>query len=540
MGAANCCKKPDGVVIEEIKYTPEEKEDIDNDQINEIDKGGFPEDTEQVYRDNQNDEEPEDDVPKDGNESNHNLYNQEEGYLKVGGAYEVPINVRAQKNSEQEEVEGQGRDEGEAEGEEHAEDMGEEQANAEGEGEEQVENEVEEHSENEAKEQVENQVEEHAENEGEEQAENEGEEQIEADGEEPVDNEVQEEEHAEQEVEGEEKGYKKDQMASAQQYESNQLNQNQYSQEENDGKQYNVNINQNINLTSQENQEGEQANYNKYAQIIENKQDNVLNIQSSGANISNLQPEVNNYNIQQNNFGIDLNSIGLDARVNSQANIYGINASTLRPNASESNILNRQELRPLQANDININKYFNQGANISQSKENLDNIANVASVTKITKNTFNKSYSQVFQLPKDNLKYFGKEDVLNVKPANEKEDLNKYFQISEKQTSGNINPTQLASNAFEYSNKSDGSSDINKFKQVTKTTENIDMKDLPETLGSSDINKFSQKVTKTTEKIEMKDLPETFGSSNINKIQQITKTTEKIDMVHLILINLNK
>ena len=126
MGAANCCKKPDGVVIEEIKYTPEEKEDIDNDQINEIDKGGFPEDTEQVYRDNQNDEEPEDDVPKDGNESNHNLYNQEEGYLKVGGAYEVPINVRAQKNSEQEEVEGQGRDEGEAEGEEHAEDMGEE------------------------------------------------------------------------------------------------------------------------------------------------------------------------------------------------------------------------------------------------------------------------------------------------------------------------------------------------------------------------------------------------------------------------------
>ena len=451
MGATNCCKKPDAVVIEEIKYTPEEKkEDIDIDQINEIDKGGFPEDTEQVYRDNQNDEEPEDDIPKDGNESNHNLYNQEEGYLKVGGAYEVPINVRSQKNNEQEEVEGQGKAEGEAEGEEHVEDMEEEQGNAEGEGEEQVENEVEEHAENEGEEKVENEVEENAENEGEEQDGNEGEEQIDAEGDEPADNEVQEEEHVEQEIEGEKEGDQQEKMASAQQYESYQLSQNQYTQEENGDNQYPKNINQNANIKSQENQKEEQV-YKDYAHLIENKQDNVLNIQNSGANITNLQTEADNYNIQQNNAGIDLNSIGLESRVISLDNNYGMNASALTANAGEDwKYISGQESslgqigsRPLQANDININKYFDQTANISQSKGNLANIANVASVTKITKNNLNKSYSQVYQLPKDNLNYFGKENVLSVNSPNEKEDLNKYFQISTKQTSENINPTQL-------------------------------------------------------------------------------------------------
>ena len=116
-----------------------------------------------------------------------------------------------------------------------------------------------------------------------------------------------------------------------------------------------------------------------------------------------------------------------------------------------------------------------------------------------------------------------------------------------------------------------GSSNINNFKQTTtttttKTTGNVDlnnlpgnltssqiknivdMKDLPETFGSSNINNFKQTktttITKTTGNIDlnnlgnltssqidniinMKDLPETFGSSNINNIKKTTVTTTK-------------
>ena len=52
MGSANCCKKPDEIVIEELKYVSED----DNNKINAIDKGGFPQDTERVYRSNINGE----------------------------------------------------------------------------------------------------------------------------------------------------------------------------------------------------------------------------------------------------------------------------------------------------------------------------------------------------------------------------------------------------------------------------------------------------------------------------------------------------
>ena len=128
-----------------------------------------------------------------------------------------------------------------------------------------------------------------------------------------------------------------------------------------------------------------------------------------------------------------------------------------------------------------------------------------------------------------------------------------------------------------------GSSNINNFKQTTtttttKTTGNVDlnnlpgnltssqiknivdMKDLPETFGSSNINNFKQTTTTTTTKttgnvdlnnlqgnltssqikniVDMKDLPETFGSSNINNFKQTkttttTKTTGNVDLNNL-------
>ena len=71
--------------------------------------------------------------------------------------------------------------------------------------------------------------------------------------------------------------------------------------------------------------------------------------------------------------------------------------------------------------------------------------------------------------------------------------------------------------------------DISYFKNVKQTTytttkegAGINMKDLPETFGSSNINNFKQITitTTTTGSLYTKDLPETFGSSNINNYKQ--------------------
>ena len=75
MGAANCCKKPSEVVLnEEIRQLEGEKQ-------NGQDRDSYPQDTELVKRD----EYAQQDI------SNQKLYEQE-GSPQIGGAYEVPIN----------------------------------------------------------------------------------------------------------------------------------------------------------------------------------------------------------------------------------------------------------------------------------------------------------------------------------------------------------------------------------------------------------------------------------------------------------------
>ena len=94
MGAANCCKKPDEIVIEEVKYST-----TDNNKFTAIDQDSYPQDTEQVYRSNAN---AEDDNAQNQAVSNQNIYEQEGGSPKIGGAYEVPINVSSpQQNYEE-------------------------------------------------------------------------------------------------------------------------------------------------------------------------------------------------------------------------------------------------------------------------------------------------------------------------------------------------------------------------------------------------------------------------------------------------------
>ena len=74
MGAANCCKKPTEIVVEEIK-------NIDEDKPNALEQDSYPQDTELVHKEEYSQQEV----------SNQKLYEQE-GSPQIGGAYEVPIN----------------------------------------------------------------------------------------------------------------------------------------------------------------------------------------------------------------------------------------------------------------------------------------------------------------------------------------------------------------------------------------------------------------------------------------------------------------
>ena len=82
MGAANCCKKPDEIIVEEVKYSS-----TDNNKILGLEVDSYPQDTEQIFRPNINGEE---EYIQGQIVPNQNLY--EQGG-QIGGIYEVPINV---------------------------------------------------------------------------------------------------------------------------------------------------------------------------------------------------------------------------------------------------------------------------------------------------------------------------------------------------------------------------------------------------------------------------------------------------------------
>ena len=93
MGAANCCKKPDEIVVEEIKNNAE------GDKVNALDQDSYPQDTEYVFNANVY---PQDDQAQQ-EVSNQKLYEQE-GSPKIGGAYEVAINASSPIQYKQEEI----------------------------------------------------------------------------------------------------------------------------------------------------------------------------------------------------------------------------------------------------------------------------------------------------------------------------------------------------------------------------------------------------------------------------------------------------
>ena len=160
----------------------------------------------------------------------------------------------------------------------------------------------------------------------------------------------------------------------------------------------------------------------------------------------------------------------------------------------------------VQMNEIQMQNII--GQNQSQKEE-----GNVASVLPITDNDdINKYFKQLTQVPPSN-------------NLTDEEILNKYFS---KTTSQEVKPEEIIHNNLNIQNIVDmkdlpptfGSNDINNFQQTTtttttKTTGNVDLRNLPTALTSSEVNKI----------IEMKDLPATFGSNDINNFKQTTTTT---------------
>ena len=140
MGATNCCRKPDGVIVEEIKSSAEEAKINDNDKIDALDKDSYPEDTEQVgYNPNEDDQEKE----KMNEEVNQRLYEKDGVSPNIGGAYEVPINESNHQYNYEQEIGEHEEAEGEVKGEEEQEVEQEVEQEAEQEVEQEVEQEAE-------------------------------------------------------------------------------------------------------------------------------------------------------------------------------------------------------------------------------------------------------------------------------------------------------------------------------------------------------------------------------------------------------------
>ena len=374
MGAANCCKKPSEIVLnDEIKQAEGEKQ-------NAQDRDSYPQDTEFI----QKEEYAQQDI------SNQKLYEQESS-PKIGGAYEVPINESSPVQYNQ---------------------IGE------------------------------------------------------------YDNNMQ----------------------------NLNLNLDQYNQEE--LAQYNLN-NQIINNGEIKDLE----NINQTEQSVQKPGEPIKNdaIQSNISNISNLQQGDNPTLISQRS-AAPINLISQVANTKQMASIPESNNEEINIPQQPSQIQPQQ-----QQEKEDLNKYFQIPSNLSnplsKTKTSEPGNINMDDIEKLIQQNQNQQQANLG-------------NIASVAPTKENDDINKYFKSM---TLANQNPI-----------------DLNKFFQTgIKQNDIINMKDLPETFGSNNINNYipQQQETKTTttikttqveninpaelKKIEVnvnESLPETFGSNNIQQL----------------------
>ena len=445
MGSANCCKKPEEILIDEIKNNGE------GDKINVLDQDSYPQDTEYVLKANMN--------PEEENISNQKLYEQE-GSPRIDGAYEVAINESSPVQFKQVEISKQN------------------------------------------------------------------------DINTPVNENIEKEPQ----------------------------NLNQYSPEE---------------LAAYQNQNQIQRNANAYEEEIEqyNQPDdtpNKKNVEEN--NIIKQNQEVQQPNISNisNTGAVDLavlTSQKSAAPINTlsqvvQAPLTNNKAINIQQNMAqpEQEINNQIQVKePEEGEDLN--KYFQIPTSLAKSKTTMPSNIGINDIQKLMQQN--------------------QGNVASVTPLEGNDDINKYFtQISTTQQNQNLSDKELLNKYFNHavSEEINTQNITQNLKQpqttttttVTKTTGNVDlrniptaltnseikkivdMKDLPNTFGSNDINNFQQKTTttttttKTTGKVdlsnipsaltnseikkivEMKDLPNTFGSNDINNFQQKTTTTTTI------------
>ena len=442
MGSANCCKKPEEILIDEIKNNGE------GDKINVLDQDSYPQDTEYVLKANMN--------PEEENISNQKLYEQE-GSPRIDGAYEVAINESSPVQFKQVEISKQN------------------------------------------------------------------------DINTPVNENIEKEPQ----------------------------NLNQYSPEE---------------LAAYQNQNQIQRNANAYEEEIEqyNQPDdtpNKKNVEEN--NIIKQNQEVQQPNISNisNTGAVDLavlTSQKSAAPINTlsqvvQAPLTNNKAINIQQNIAqpEQEINNQIQVKePEEGEDLN--KYFQIPTSLAKSKTTMPSNIGINDIQKLMQRN--------------------QGNVASVTPLEGNDDINKYFtQISTTQQNQNLSDKELLNKYFNHavSEEINTQNITQNLKQpqttttttVTKTTGNVDlrniptaltnseikkivdMKDLPNTFGSNDINNFQQKTTTTTTTtkttgnvdlsnipsaltnseikkiVEMKDLPNTFGSNDINNFHQKTTTT---------------
>ena len=362
------------------------------------------------------------------------------------------------------------------------------------------------------------------------------------------------------------------------------INVNQYSQEELEMYQNQLRINKNLdnyqeeagdNIPSdtpnkqiieendnlhQENQINEDNQINEENQINEDNQINQEN------QINNLEEQIHQINTNFNNIQVkeadaddDINKyfqLPTDlakSKTTIQANTIQINDIQKLIEQNQKQEGNIASVTPIEEND-DLNQYFINQPPVSpvEQTNNLDDkeLHNEYYTTAITHDI------KPEELTKNNL-----DEIVNMKNLPETFGSSNIQQISiqhQPQTNTTTTVTKTTENI--------PINDTNNFKQTTTTTKTetignipttltnseiqkiVDMKDLPETIGSSTINNFQQKTITTTTHttgnvdltnmptgltsstiqkiIDMKDLPATFGSSDIKNFKQTTTTTK--------------
>ena len=500
MGSANCCKKPEEILIDEIKNNGE------GDKVNPLDQDSYPQDTEYVLKANMN--------PEEENVPNQKLYEQE-GSPRIDGAYELAVNESSPIKYKPVESSNQNDSHTPA-----------------------------------------------YQNENENQ-------QMEIDPQNIN-------QYSPEELAAYQNQIKLNANANVNEDEIDQNNHPDDTQNENIKQNKEI---QNSNISNASNKGGvdlavlasqkSAAPINSLTQVVQANQiiqtplsnNQVLNIQKNI--IQQEQKQINNQiQVKEPEEGEDLNkyfqiptslaksktTIPNNINLNAMQNLIGQNQ------IQKKNTGNVASVTPLEGND-DINHYFTQLSPQMQQNENLSD-------QEILNRYFSHAVSEEIKPENIVQNQLNLQNIVNLKDLPDTFGSANIQQVVMKQQPQTTTTTTVT----KTSQNLPGNDINNNIKQktvttTTKTTGNVDlrnipsaltnseikrivdMKDLPTTFGSNDINNFNQKTTTTTTTqtsgsipkaltpeeiqkiINMKDLPETIGSSTMTNVKKTTVTT---------------